>query len=259
MCPVYLCLSVCLSDCLSINIFDDQHPCLSRVVFLDPIFRRSFIKYSSLLFLLSLLPITPIIKIPEFDPGSAINRGSISGQLVLVQSLFAQLCAPLDHVGQHFRDCVSAAEDLRDLETLKRVLTIDKKNEKKDNRNGKNEKKIEQEYKLNKDKDIKNTINKKHNNNNLIIQNDQINSNNNDDDSYTKSVPRVLRQFGGENAWLTYPKRLEIKNLIFSYTSQGSINSNSFDFKPILNNISFSIPPGGYSLGIVGPSGKIKF
>ena len=50
--------------------------------------------------------------------------------MVLVQSLFAQLCAPLDHVGQHFRDCVSAAEDLRDLETLKRVLLITKKDDK---------------------------------------------------------------------------------------------------------------------------------
>jgi hypothetical protein len=29
-----------------------------------------------------------------------VNRGSVAGQLVLVQSLFAQLCAPLDHVGQ---------------------------------------------------------------------------------------------------------------------------------------------------------------
>eukprot|EP01031_Cornospumella_fuschlensis_P028562 gene28562-34476_t len=43
---------------------------------------------------------------------------SIAGTLVLTQALFAQMCAPLDHVGQHFRDCVAAAEDLRDLERI---------------------------------------------------------------------------------------------------------------------------------------------
>ena len=89
--------------------------------------------------------------IPVFDPGSAIDRGSLSGQLVLVQSLFAQLCAPLDHVGQHFRDCVSAAEDLRDLETLKRVLTVTKDDtQKNDIKNINNKKRIQKKIIKNK-------------------------------------------------------------------------------------------------------------
>ena len=45
---------------------------------------------------------------------------TIGGQLVLVSSLFSQLCGPLEYVGQHFRDCVAAAEDLRELETIRR-------------------------------------------------------------------------------------------------------------------------------------------
>lgn len=58
----------------------------------------------------------------EVSHGSSLrsHQDSIAGTLVLAQALFAQLCAPLDHVGQHFRDCVSAAEDLRELEELKR-------------------------------------------------------------------------------------------------------------------------------------------
>jgi ABC-type transport system involved in Fe-S cluster assembly fused permease/ATPase subunit len=50
------------------------------------------------------------------------KTSDFTGQLILVQALFAQLCAPLDHIGQHFRDCVVAAEDLRDLENLKKKL-----------------------------------------------------------------------------------------------------------------------------------------
>lgn len=44
---------------------------------------------------------------------------ALSSQLAFVQSLFAQLCVPLDTFGIHFRDAVSAAEDLRELEELK--------------------------------------------------------------------------------------------------------------------------------------------
>ena len=156
--------------------------------------------------------------------------------MVLVQSLFAQLCAPLDHVGQHFRDCVSAAEDLRDLETLKRVLLTTKKDDK-NSRIGE---------KKNKNHDIQ------------IIENDQIKKKleTHHLDLKNKMIPKVFRQFGGHTAWLKYPSRLELKNLIFSYSSPATINLNSIDIRPILNNISFSIPPGGYSLGIVGPSGK---
>ena len=44
-----------------------------------------------------------------------VDNSLVAGQLVLTSALFAQLCAPLDHVGQHFRDCVAAAEDLREV------------------------------------------------------------------------------------------------------------------------------------------------
>lgn len=50
---------------------------------------------------------------------TSAKAGSVAGRLVLVQALFSQLCAPLDQVGQHLRDCLSAAEDLRELEALK--------------------------------------------------------------------------------------------------------------------------------------------
>lgn len=149
----------------------------------------------------------------------------MAGQLVLVQSLFAQLCSPLDHVGQHFRDCVSAAEDLRDLESLKRVLATPTD---KDNNNRKNAE--------------KNSQNKK----TLTEIHDE-----------KARIPRVFRQYGGADAWSMSPARMEMKNLIFSYPSVGLNKLNNIgEFKPILNNISFTIPPGGYSLGIVGPSGR---
>lgn len=148
----------------------------------------------------------------------------MAGQLVLVQSLFAQLCSPLDHVGQHFRDCVSAAEDLRDLESLKRVLATPGNTE----NNRKNKEKSE-----NKKSDTE-------------IIDDQA------------RIPRVFRQYGGADAWSLSPARMEMKNLIFSYPSVGTNKLNNMgEIKPILNNISFTIPPGGYSLGIVGPSGDV--
>ena len=53
---------------------------------------------------------------------SNILFNNIPGKLVLIQGLFAQLCAPLDHVGQHFRDCVTASEDLRELLSLSSSL-----------------------------------------------------------------------------------------------------------------------------------------
>jgi ABC-type multidrug transport system fused ATPase/permease subunit len=56
---------------------------------------------------------------------STIPRKELPGQLVLVSSLFAQLCAPLDQVGQQFRDCVAAAEDIRELEGVKRSYLSD--------------------------------------------------------------------------------------------------------------------------------------
>lgn len=167
----------------------------------------------------------------------------MSGQLVLVQSLFAQLCAPLDHVGQHFRDCVSAAEDLRDLESLKSVLSSPlaavPSGRMSDSNAGiplspsysdKNEFDNGQP-----DNIVSATVNVK----------GEI------------KIPKVYRQYGGRLAWLSSPLRMDIKNLFFKYPSAGSVGTNTDgDNRPILNNISFSIPPGGYSLGIVGPSGK---
>ena len=167
------------------------------------------------------LPLTPIPFTSSV--GSKLGRGSVSGQLVLVQSLFAQLCAPLDHVGQHFRDCVSAAEDLRDLESLKRVLqTPDRKSEHSDGE----------------------------------VHNKGLDAA--DAAATVSAVPKVYRQYGGRGAWLTSPPRMEMKNLIFSYPSTSSVSSIADTAnRPILNNISFTIPPGGYSLGIVGPSGIV--
>ena len=110
--------------------------------------------------------------------------------------------------------------------------------------------------KNNKNGDLKNK-----NSDNHKIENDQIKKklDVNYLDLKNKIIPKVFRQFGGHSAWLRSPSRLELKNLVFSYSSPGTINSNSVDIRPILNNISFSIPPGGYSLGIVGPSGKKRF
>lgn len=71
-------------------------------------------------------------------------------------------------------------------------------------------------------------------------------------------VPQVYRQYGGPKAWPHTPPRLELKNLFFSYPSVGSISTDDGFVRPILNNISFIIPPGGFSLGIVGPSGSGK-
>ena len=64
--------------------------------------------------------VTSSSKLFDAVGGVGVKRESVAGTLVLAQALFAQLCAPLDHVGQHFRDCVSAAEDLRELEELKK-------------------------------------------------------------------------------------------------------------------------------------------
>ena len=171
---------------------------------------------------------------------------------MLVQSLFAQLCAPLDHVGQHFRDCMSAAEDLRDLETLKRVLTVHKE-EDKARRDARTEARTG---------DVKTMsgINTNTKNNPKYANNAADNKNENhniENKSQGVKLPKVSRQFGGRGAWLNACPRLEIKNLIFSYPSTGFQNNpNSDENRPILNNVSFSIPPGGYSLGIVGPSGE---
>ena len=115
------------------------------------------------------------------------SRFSVAGQLVLVQSLYAQLCAPLDHVGQHFRDAVSAAEDLRDLESLKRVL-IEASGSGSGSGSG--------------------TIG------------DSGSGSDADSNIATGSKakpPRVSRQPGGRSKWVNQPPRLQVNNLIFSY------------------------------------------
>lgn len=130
------------------------------------------------------------------------TSASIAGQLILVQALFAQLVAPLDHVGQHFRDCVTLAEDLRELEALKGC------------------------------------------------SNDEVQAR--------------LRPIPVEQSWsLTNhtsvssstkrPPRLEVRNVSFAYTLENDETS-----RPILKHVSFTIPSGGYAVGIVGPSGSGK-
>ena len=151
------------------------------------------------------------------------SRYSVAGQLVLVQSLYAQLCAPLDHVGQHFRDAVSAAEDLRDLESLKRVL-IEASGSGSGGGSGSD---------------------------GGVITGPQA------------KPPKVSRQPGGRSEWMNHAPRLQVNNLIFSYPKEttstatssaatGGGGSTIITQTPILRNVSFSIPAGGYSLGIVG-------
>jgi len=146
------------------------------------------------------------------------SRFSVAGQLVLVQSLFAQLVAPLDHVGQHFRDAVSAAEDLRELEVLKRVLagTEPAPGAGAGTAAG-------------------------------------VGAGPQETRGVGVALPRVTRQPGGRAPWAASPPRLEVRNLVFSYPQ-----SAGGPAVPILRNVSFSIPAGGYSLGIVGPSGSGK-
>lgn len=122
---------------------------------------------------------------------------------------------------------MSAAEDLRDLESLKRVLeTPGKKMDKSDHLASVRKKDID----TGADADVS--------------------------ANGASAVPKVYRQYGGRGAWLSSPLRMEMKNLFFSYPSTSSASSiTDAANRPILNNISFSIPPGGYSLGIVGPSG----
>ena len=52
-----------------------------------------------------------------------LSGPALSSQMAFVQTLFGQLCVPLDTFGVHFRDAVSAAEDLRELEDLKFRMT----------------------------------------------------------------------------------------------------------------------------------------
>ena len=125
------------------------------------------------------------------------SRFSVAGQLVLVQSLYAQLCAPLDHVGQHFRDAVSAAEDLRDLESLKRVL-IEASGSGSSSGSG------------------------------TIGDSSSSSGSGTDSNIITgpkAKPPRVSRQPGGRSKWANQPPRLQVNNLIFSYPKVQSLNN----------------------------------
>jgi ABC-type multidrug transport system fused ATPase/permease subunit len=159
----------------------------------------------------------------ESTGGSSLHRhqDSIAGTLVLAQALFAQLCAPLDHVGQHFRDCVSAAEDLRELEELKRSTGV-------------------ANIKANAPTDLTRypaTVN-------AIAER-------------IRNASWSLPVSAAQNESLKYC--LEIKNLSFSYPSsaRGAVADGTAPKRLLLRNVSLSIPCGGYAVGLCGPSGTI--
>ena len=67
-----------------------------------------------------------VLVLVTWHTASADSAASIGAQLVMVQGLFAQLYAPLDNVGLHYRDCISSCEDLRELEYLAEDNKYDK-------------------------------------------------------------------------------------------------------------------------------------
>jgi len=181
---------------------------------------------------------------------SAATSSSVAGQLILVQALFAQLCAPLDHVGQHFRDCVSAAEDLRELECIKAAGATS----------------LEKQARL-------------------------------ADDVAAAAAAAAAPALTSTSNFLSLganksrqarpPPRLELRDLHFAYasvdprprddvvadtmtaagastTTTTTATTTTTDServeteRVILRGISFSVPSGGYSVGIVGPSGSGK-
>ena len=149
--------------------------------------------------------------------GYGASDSTIARNLMLSQSLFAQLCAALSMVGQHFRECVSTAEDLRELEEIIRTAKLQKQTT----------------------EDI------------AKVPSDEIHS----------SGDRLPNR--NEK-----PPILEVRDLHFAYPATVSLQERNSggrklsDAPPvarkvILKNISFSIPSGGYSIGIVGPSGGL--
>jgi hypothetical protein len=71
----------------------------------------------------------------------------------------------------------------------------------------------------------------------------------------------MFRQAGGVDKWIQSPHRIKINNLSFAYEDTNEVNRPisigdngiaSGDEKLILNNISITIPAGGYALGVVG-------
>ena len=134
-----------------------------------------------------------------------LSGPALSSQMAFVQSLFGQLCVPLDTFGVHFRDAVSAAEDLRELEDLKFRMTPFKQ--------------VQELSSMNK---------------------------------AGKTVPKILRQEGGRVKWRSESPRVQVDSLFYVYPVAGD------QMRYALRNISFTIPAGGYSVGIVGPSGSGK-
>jgi len=180
-----------------------------------------------------------------FSSASASSSGllpphsprALTGQLVLVQALFAQLCAPLDHVGQHFRDCVSAAEDLRELEELKAA--------------GQGAWQRASAAAATAATAAARGLNQ------------------------TQSQPQAQAQGRGRGRERPPPK-LEIRNVSFAFptprsaasSSPSSISSSSSNnssssssseagarTRAVLRGVSLAIPQGGYAVGLVGPSG----
>jgi ABC-type glutathione transport system ATPase component len=127
-------------------------------------------------------------------------------------------------VGQHFRDCASAAEDLRELEELKACS-------------------LKCETKGTAPVDLD-----KHT-------------------SLAVAIAEEMQQFVDynaiNNALLASNRKdsvpcLQVKNLSFSYPVKANNSlKKSNNKKLLLRNISLSIPSGGYSVGLCGPSGLI--
>lgn len=192
------------------------------------------------------------ISAPE-NPGEkgSRNYNGIAGHLMLSQSLFAQLCSVLNMVGQHFRDCVSAAEDLREMEELVRTAALQRL--------------------------VSKTV--------LEIPSDEILQKDlprPEEEDLSPVAPTLLSdstKYGNsllntDDAIVPTSRNaspiLEVKNVNFSYVAtvpltpryskadhQRKVSDASIpDKKIILKDVSFSIPSGGYSIGIVGPSGN---
>ena len=148
---------------------------------------------------------------------SSADNTTIARNLMLSQSLFAQLCSVLSMVGQHFRDCVSGAEDLRELEEIVRTDALQRQST---------------------------------------------------DGPANKEPVEDDRKSQSSGLSDTVPPILEVRDLHFGYPPNVYLqersnkdrklsDASSNPKKVILKNISFSIPSGGYSIGIVGPSGRL--
>jgi len=182
---------------------------------------------------------------PDCWAGLSLTEGiteevrTITGTLILTQALFAQLCAPLDHVGQHFRDCVQAAEDMRELEVLKRDC-IDLKVEQSTPKNIVQEQLHELPNASVNATDSNTLVNNTKSNH--ILSDDKLKQH-----KYN-SFP-ILSQFP-----IVSDCKLSVDDLCFAYPTIGD-DSSSSKHGYTLKNVSFSMPFGGYSIGIVGPSG----